>query len=142
MKFFVFLALVSSIISLSACDAFLQHIGERKYEEHADMASALEARSTERGWLPEWLPSEMTNIHLYYDLDTNERAISFRLPDSETFEWFPECVAEEASTRPRLKTRLFPSTPHKMDGVQDCVELYAVRDSSGIIHMWTKPGND
>lgn len=106
------------------------------------MASAVEARAIERGWLPEWLPYDIRDIHLYYDLDTNERAISFRVSDPGTFEWFAECIPDETSTKPRLRTRLFPRSPHKMDGVQDCVELYAVRDANGMIHMWTKPGND
>lgn len=117
-------------------------MGERIYEQHADVASAIEARAIERGWLPDWLPKTITNIHLHYDLDTNERAISFKLPNSVTFEWFPECIPEETSKKPRLRTQLFPRSPHKMDDVQDCVELYAVRDTSGMIHMWTKPGYD
>lgn len=141
MKLAEILVVISSLLALSACDSFDRFIGERTYEEHADVASAVEERTFERGWLPEWLPKTITDIHLYYDLDTNERAISFSLPESGTFEWFPECVAEGAPTRPRLRTKLFPRTLHKMDGVQDCVELYAVRDSSGVIHMWTKSGN-
>lgn len=142
MKFYANLVVVSSFLALSACDSFYRYIGERIYEEHADMASAVEAGVTKRGWLPEWLPDEITDIHLYYDLDTNERAISFRLPEPEGFEWFPECVAEEGATKPGLRTQLFPRSPHKIGGVQDCVELYAVQDASGVVHMWTKRGKD
>lgn len=141
MKLSVILAISMSVSALSGCDAFLQHIGERNYYELSDGSEAFEAGVIERGWLPEWLPKDIENIHLYYDLDTNERALSFDVANAATFKWFPECVSTNTATKPRLRTRLFPRSVHRMSGLKDCVELYAVRDKAGRIHLWTKPGD-
>jgi bisphosphoglycerate-independent phosphoglycerate mutase (AlkP superfamily) len=62
----------------------------------------------ERGWLPEWLASEATEIHEFHDLDTNAQAITFSIENVEAFSWPKECKPAITVKRPLLETEKFP----------------------------------
>jgi hypothetical protein len=50
------------------------------YRHYPSHAAALAAGEQQRGWLPEWVPGTASDLHLQYDLDTNEWWLRFHLP--------------------------------------------------------------
>jgi hypothetical protein len=50
------------------------------YRRYATQAAAVAAGEQERGWLPEWVPSTASDLHLESDLDSNEWWLRFHLP--------------------------------------------------------------
>lgn len=112
----------------------------RMYSTYENMDAVRADGAIGRGWIPDWLPQNAIDIHEFHDLDTNIRAISFTVDQLEDWPWPIECIPVEAASPPRIKTKLFPRAPHRLDDIQDCAELFAVRDPDGVIHMWSIPG--
>ena len=52
-------------------------------ERYATRAEAAEAGAFRRGWLPEFLPASMVEVHEVHELDTNRRWLSFRADTAE-----------------------------------------------------------
>jgi hypothetical protein len=60
-------------------------VAERPEAHYETAAAAREAGAVERGWVPEWLPTEAESIREIHDLDTNEVCLRFSLsPDART----------------------------------------------------------
>jgi hypothetical protein len=119
------------IISIAACDDL------RAYTQYEDLSAARMSGAVERGWIPEWLPEQAIHIHEHHDLDTNVQAISFRIKSESEFEWPSICARAERPTAPRLKTKLFPKSVHKLKDVRNCRNHFAARGEDGAIHIWT-----
>lgn len=64
---------------------------ELVYRHYSNHAAAVAAGEVQRGWLPEWIPSTASDLHLQNDLDSNEWWLRFQLP---------------VATRDSLKTHL------------------------------------
>ena len=109
----------------------------RLYEVYSDADEARADGGVERGWLPDWLPDNAINIHDYHDLDTNIRAISFGMRDSRAFVLPDHCIAAAEVLPPRLKTKLFPRSLHKKNGIMDCVDLFVFQEQNGMVHAWS-----
>lgn len=60
---------------------------ELKREYFKNGTEAHSSSIAKGGWIPDWLPSDATEIHIQYDLDTNYRWMKFRLENKskETF---------------------------------------------------------
>ena len=128
------ITLIASV-ALSACGYDL-----RIYSKYENLDEARADGAMGRGWIPDWLPENAIDIHEHHDLDTNVRAISFSVDQTEEWPWPIECIPVETATRPQIRTELFPRAPHRFDEIQDCAEVFAVRDSEGVVHMWSIPG--
>lgn len=77
------------VIHVVACsDTFESH--------YASKAEAENAGEIQRGWLPAFLPDRISDIHLMYDLDTNQTWCSFRFS------------AEDASALRQALTKMTP----------------------------------
>lgn len=122
-------------IALAACVDDL-----RIYSEYENMDEVSTDGAFGRGWIPNWLPDNAIDIHGHHDLDTNLRAISFSVDQTTMWPWPIDCVPVETATRPRIRTKLFPRAPHRLDEIRDCAGLFAVRDPKGVIHTWSNPG--
>jgi hypothetical protein len=68
----LFVVIASAV--LAACS------DEVVYRHYATHAAALAAGEGQRGWLPEWVPSTASDVHLESDVDSNEWWLRFRLP--------------------------------------------------------------
>lgn len=121
------------MVSLSACDD-----GLLIYETYENLDQAKADGAIARGWVPEWMPRDAINIHEYHDLDTSSQAMSFELAEPNSFRWPNLCNPTINATRPILKTLQFPNAVHKLDGIQECGEFFAVKDKNKLIHMWRK----
>ena len=107
-----------------------------RYEVYATYDDAKLDGAFERGWLPEWLPQSASEIHEAHDLDSNQRAFSFRLPDHVKF-MFPEiCGLSDDVLKPRMRTKMFPDGIESLRGIQACKRLFVVVGPSGMIHAW------
>jgi len=122
-------------IALSACFDDL-----RMYSTYENMDAVRADNAIGRGWIPDWIPDNAIGIHEHHDLDTSIRAISFSVDQLDPWPWPTKCTPVVAATRPSIETQLFPKAPHRLADIQDCGELFAVRDPEGVIHMWTRPG--
>lgn len=120
------------LVTLTACFNDL-----RLYSTYENMNEVKADGAIDRGWIPDWLPENAIGIHEHHDLDTSIRAISFTVDQLEEWPWPIECMPIETAERPRIKTKLFPRAPHRFDEIQDCAEVFAVRDPQGVIHMWS-----
>jgi len=127
-----YLSLLLFALFLSAC----RFSGERPYSIYETAAEARLAGSIDRGWLPDWLPQSAYQIHEYHDLDTNARAFSFRLSQTEPFHFPVYCRKVEEPLSPRLETKLFVKQIHKLPDVKLCGQIFLVVDRQGIIHGW------
>ena len=123
------------LVALTACFNDL-----RMYSTYESMEEVKADGAISRGWIPDWLPENAIEIHEHHDLDTNIRAISFTVDQPEEWPWPSECIPVETAVRTRIKTKLFPRAPHRFDEIQDCAEVFAVRDRQGVIHMWSITG--
>ena len=121
----------SLMVLLSACDD-----GLILYETYENLEQAEVDGAVARGWVPEWMPRDATNIHEYHDLDTSSQAMSFEVADPSSLVWPSLCNSTINATRPNLETRQFPAAVHKLDDIQECDEFFAVKDKDGMIHMW------
>ena len=65
----------------------------------------------DRGWVPEWLPAEATQIREVHNIDTSESALAFRLPPGT--EWRPpspcQPVAGSKTGGPRFNREWIPA---------------------------------
>lgn len=118
-------------LTATGCDDLLM------YSEYDDLNAVRADRAFERGWFPGWMPEEAVSIHEYHDLDTNIQAISFQIENDGVFNWPKQCSIAPRATKPRIKTKLFPKSVHKLEGVRNCRDYFVVRDKNGTIHMWT-----
>ncbi len=112
----------------------------RMYAKYENMDAVRADGAIGRGWIPAWLPENAINIHEHHDLDTSIRAISFTVDQPEEWPWPIECVPAQTAPRPRIRTKLFPRAPHRLDDTQVCADVFAARDSEGVIHMWSNSG--
>ncbi len=112
------------ILGVAACSDL--HI----YTEHDDLEAARTDGAMERGWLPEWMPERAILIHEYHDLDTSAQAISFQIEGNAKFEWPAMCTRAVQPTPPRLKTKLFPKSVHKLKGVKNCRDYFVAQDAA------------
>jgi hypothetical protein len=50
------------------------------YASYPTMAVAVADGAVARGWIPEWVPANATDLDEVHDLDSNESALSFSVP--------------------------------------------------------------
>ena len=124
------------LLGLTACARCYPGSAECPYVVFDDVEHARSMGAFERGWLPEWLSSEATEIHEFHDLDTNAQAITFSIENVEAFSWPKECKPAITVKRPLLETEKFPQSVHKDKSVQECDGFYAVKDAGGLVHLW------
>jgi hypothetical protein len=124
------------LLGLSACSRCASGSSECPYVVFDDVEVARSNGAFERGWLPDWLPNEATEIHEFHDLDTNAQAITFSIERIPEFDWPSECTQATTASRPRLKTEKFPNAVHQRSDVQDCDGLFGVKEESGLVHLW------
>lgn len=120
MSVFRFGVALVSVFILSGC-----FYDERIYSTYENMDAVKADGAIGRGWIPEWLPENAINIHEHHDLDTNVRAISFEVDQVEIWDWPLQCMPTETATPPKIRTKQFPRAPHKLDDIQNCVEVFA-----------------
>jgi hypothetical protein len=147
------IGVASGVTLLGACIALLAlyvwlTLGETQENRYANYAEASE--SQRRGWLPATLPQSATEIHEWYDLDTNECFGSFRFDTTER-------SAIELTLRPgRLRTiridrdpsfaSRLPRDPSEEQLVRAGFEFYSEPDfdlainwRAGIAYFWNSP---
>jgi hypothetical protein len=64
------------------------------------MNSAVAGDAVRRGWVPDWVPSNSTDIREVHDLDSNESALSFNFPASTKLVLPTQCQPVQASDVP------------------------------------------
>lgn len=84
---------------------------EQMEESYASFAAAEDAGAVKRGWIPEWLPRNSTDLKEKHDLDTNGSILRFSF--AEAGKWIPPSACTpipSAQTRsPRVKASWWPS---------------------------------
>src|SRR4030095_237499 len=70
-------------VSILAMCLLLHACSEQLHHTYKSGVIALSSDEARRGWVPEWLPRQASDIRLQYDLDTNERWLRFTLPADE-----------------------------------------------------------
>ena len=60
------------------------------------MADAIADGAVTRGWIPEWLPANATDLDEVHDLDSNESALSFSVPANTKLALPVECEPVQA----------------------------------------------
>lgn len=78
-------------LALQMVTSLLSDYQEYTYKTYAD---ALNAGVIEQGWLPEFVPETATDIHLGYDIDTNDILLTFDKGDTD-FTSAPGCIPTE-----------------------------------------------
>ena len=68
---YIIIATISCLI-FSACS-------EQKSEFFINGIEVQRSAAAKGGWIPEWFPTQATEIHIQYDLDTNYRWFRFKL---------------------------------------------------------------
>jgi len=56
---------------------------EIQFSHYANLAAARQSGIIDRGWVPEFLPTDSTNISETHDLDTNTGTGSFKFPAAD-----------------------------------------------------------
>ena len=74
--------LLRIVVSLLAAVLLLGCTDETFDASYATTSAALADGAVERGWIPEWIPSSATDIHEVHNLDSNQSALSFTLPEA------------------------------------------------------------
>ena len=136
MKAFQRTLYLSPVILLAACNDL------RLYDVYDDLEDVRREGAIERGWIPDWVPESATDIHDHHELDTNLRAVSFRIDNSKSFDWPNTCSPADTVTPPELRTRLFPKAVHALKNIHKCADLFGVQDDQGVIHLWSKRINN
>jgi len=72
-------------------------------ESYPTMAAAVADGAVARGWVPEWLPANATDLDEVHDLDSNESALSFSVPAGTKLALPAKCSLVQAGDR--LPTR-------------------------------------
>jgi hypothetical protein len=84
---------------------------EQKEESYASFAAAEDAGAMKRGWIPEWLPRNSSDLKEKHDLDTNSSILRFSFVAAG--KWTPSIACKQipsAQTRsPSVKASWWPS---------------------------------
>jgi hypothetical protein len=89
---------LSSILAVTAFLALPACSDEVVYRHYPTHAGAIAAGEQQRGWLPEWVPSTASDLHLQSDLDSNEWWLRFHLPVSVRDSMKGQLEAADAAT--------------------------------------------
>ena len=103
MRFSYFLLM---IIGISGCDLL-----ERPEMSYVNMTEAIEHGAIDRGWVPEWIPAQATNIREIHDIDTNESMMAFDLPNTVDWRLPNGCklISYSELRQPRFSRNWWPS---------------------------------
>jgi hypothetical protein len=80
-------------------------------KSYSTMATAVADGAVTRGWIPEWVPANATDLDEVHDLDSNESALSFNVPANSELALPVQCKLIKASgTLPvRFDRRWWPT---------------------------------
>ena len=78
---------------------------ERCERNFATGKQALASEAARRGWIPNWLPARAREVQIEFDLDTNERWLSFKIEPSASLSVVEnlERLSEEAIRELRIR---------------------------------------
>ena len=88
---------------------------ERFYQSFGSGEAAHQSELAKQGWVPQWLPSEAVAVQVEHDIDTNERWLRFRLPNTsaaalkQNLEKLSDTEVINLRIRSPKKTRWFES---------------------------------
>ena len=85
--------LLRLLISLIAALLLLGCTNDVLDSSYPTVAAASADGAVVRGWIPTWIPSTATNIHEVHNVDTNQSALSFTLPQMA---WSPPAPCRRA----------------------------------------------
>ena len=74
--------LLRIVVSLVVALLLLGCTDETLDASYPTASDALADGAVERGWIPAWIPSTATDIHEVHNLDSNQSALSFTLPQA------------------------------------------------------------
>ena len=87
---------------------------DSSYTNHAQ---AVADGAIERGWIPDWVPQQSMQLHEVHDVDTNQSALVFSLPNN--FSWTPPEICRRADggefTEPAFDRDWLPDTLEDYD---------------------------
>ena len=84
------LRIVASLVALVLLLGCTDETLDASYPAASD---ALADGAVKRGWIPAWIPSTATDIHEVHNLDSNQSALSFTLPQAA---WRPPASCRRA----------------------------------------------
>jgi hypothetical protein len=145
------------------CTAFLACVtlfgcaDEVVHRQYPTYAGAVAAGELARGWLPEWIPSSASDLHLQSDLDSNEWWLRFQLPGaardslksrleavdaasvrvskpSRAAWWFDGLIQNEPANDAALNAQIFRRC---CDGLQRNIVLAFDRNTPAV-YVWTE----
>jgi len=99
-------------VVLSAC-------AEQRHHLYDNAAAALSSDEARGQWIPAWLPHGATDVHLQYDVDTNERWVRFTLPRDQRTTFLLHLNAMSESEISALRIRSPRSASWWFQGIID-----------------------
>jgi hypothetical protein len=146
-----FIPVLSALVALAACS------DEVVYRHYPTYAAAIAAGEQDRGWLPEWVPSTASDLHLQSDLDSNDWWLRFHLPvsardslqgeleaaDAATIRmsrpwraawWFNGLVQKEPANDAALNAKLFRRCCDRLHRVM----ILAFDRNTPMVYVWTE----
>ncbi len=85
--------------------------GETPQAAYPDLPAAVADGAVARGWIPDWLPADATDLHEIHDLDNNHSALRFQTDMQAPWAPPPSCRAIDAGqlTPSSLQVASWPS---------------------------------
>lgn len=81
-----------SILPLTVCTA-LSACGLVMDSSFDTLQQAIDADMVNKGWIPDWVPQEATDLHEVHDLDSNTSALAFTKPSVVLLKLPADCQA-------------------------------------------------
>ena len=105
----IIFSLVSTALLLGACQA--ANLISNDYSEYTfeTYAEAEKSGEIERGWIPEFVPETAKDIHLGYDIDTNDILLTFTV-DNQNFVDSSGCLPTDTKASHALEAKWWSDT--------------------------------
>jgi len=118
--------MIVALLTLTTGCRLFEEVHEESFTDRADASGLIE-----RGWIPELLPPSASDIHVKYDVDSNEAVVSFSYAPADEDDLGSACTRTPHIPTPTMRASWFP------DGVENtaahsfmCDDGYLVTDGN------------
>ena len=108
-KKLLFIILGITVVIISAHQIKTRFIDDYEESIYKTYEDALNAGMIDKGWIPEFIPDTAENIHLKYDIDTNELLLTFS-NEGPNFIEASGCIATEEKASHALNAKWWEDT--------------------------------
>lgn len=120
------------LLGFVACSDVFSDVLQSSYNTQAE---AMQSGLVKRGWLPDWLPAQATNISELHNIDTNTVVIWFDLPAKALPALLERCQPAQNPPSPHVRSSRV-RIPKPGTGQIYACDQYFMQPQKGRVLLW------